>query len=87
MTKAKQQEVYTFNWAPLLAYYDNSAPAKDEHLLPINVGVRVEHRAGEVQVTFGDGFQTTLDGTAGGQAELFEHLRRLLIIAGQWPSR
>lgn len=86
MTRTMQDDVYAFNWAPLLAHYGNPVLTQEQHLLPINVAFQAEHQAGGVHITFGDGFETTLDGTGGSHTELYEHLRRLLIMAGQWPA-
>lgn len=80
-----QDEVYAFDWTLLKAHY-GAANTTGSQFFPINVTLQAEcHHGGGVRITLPDGFQTTIDGRTGNDAELFEHLRRLLIIAGQWP--
>lgn len=85
MTESMQEQVYAFDWAPLLARYGKADAARP--YFPITVTIRAEHVDGAIRITFpGEGVQTTLDGVRNPR-DLYEHLKRLLVQARQWPER
>lgn len=80
MTHTMQDDVFAFDWAPLLARYG----VKDMvgTYLPIGVSLQVQYRDGGIMVT-APGLKTWVDERDG---EFYAYLRQLLVQARQWPE-
>jgi hypothetical protein len=81
MTQTMQDDVFTCDWAPLLARFGVSAALAGDYL-PIGVNLQIQFRYGGIMVT-APGLRTRIDERHG---PLYAHLRQLLVQAGQWPE-